>query len=151
MKWHHHCRSPYPDYNSSLSPWMNASGFHPRFSKLVKLPSLPGTLPGLKTPFTSRKAKKIDGGGGIKTERTQRKIHNPPRCRKWHSKLNIMLLVTASVADRLVGCRLERDCLPVCCRSRPHALLTSAMEQQTIQQPCSPTGSQTRQPITHNK
>lgn len=60
-----------------------------------------------------------------------------------------MLLVTASVADRLVGCWLERDCLPVCCRSRPHTLLTSAMEQQTIQQPCSPTGGRTGQAPSH--
>ncbi|KAF1374880.1 hypothetical protein PFLUV_G00233650 [Perca fluviatilis] len=71
-------------------------------------------------------------GKKIKPERMERKIHKPPWCRKWHSRLNIMLLVTASVADRLVGCWLERDCLPVCCRSRPHTLLTSAMEQQTI-------------------
>lgn len=60
-----------------------------------------------------------------------------------------MLLVTASVADRLVGCWLERDCLPVCRRSRPHTLLTSAMEQQTIQQPRSPTGGRTGQAPSH--
>ena len=49
-----------------------------------------------------------------------------------------MLLVAASVVDRLVGCWLERDCLPVGRRSRPHTLLTSATEQQTIQQPPPP-------------
>lgn len=88
----------------------------------------------------------------IKAGRTERKIHKPPWCRKWHSRLNIMLLVTASVADRLVGCWLERDCLPVCRRSRPHTLLTSATEQRTIQQRCSPTGAgQTGQPITRDK
>lgn len=77
--------------------------------------------------------------------------NGPAAVSVWHSRLNIMLLVTASVADRLVGCWLERDCLPVCRRSRPHTLLTSAMEQQTIQQPCSPMGGQTGQPNTHNK
>lgn len=62
-----------------------------------------------------------------------------------------MLLITASVADRLVGCRLERDCLPVARRSRSHTLLTSATEKRTIQLPYGPVGGQTGQRITHNK
>lgn len=67
----------------------------------------------------------------IEAEKTERQIHNSLRCQKWHSRLGIMLLVTASVADRLVGCWLERDCLPVCSRSRPHAPLTSAAGRLT--------------------
>lgn len=80
----------------------------------------------------------VRDGGGEKIK--WGKIYKPPRCEKWHGRLNVMLLVTASVADRLVGCWPERDCLPVCCRSRPYTLSTSATEQQTIQQPRGPTG-----------
>lgn len=63
----------------------------------------------------------------------ERKSYNPPWCPQWHSRLNIILWITTSVADRLVGRWLERSCLPVRRRSRPHTLLTSATEQQTMQ------------------
>lgn len=148
---HHHYRlSPRPEYNNPFSPRMQ-QGFTRGFFRIGKPSLFAWHVARTEDTIQLRRSCKRWKEKKIKAERKERKIHKPPWCRKWHSRLNIMLLVTASVADRLVGCWLERDCLPVCRRSRPHTLLTSAMEQQTIQQPCRPTGGQTGQPNTHNK